>query len=109
MLTVVNDPSNMFKQNMIKHAGYIPHIIAEAVAEASSANDFMSCVEAAYGYPMRDINGGLIVNKIYTYPDEEDLFPLVQIGTPFDITVFVYTYSIVGFVMEDHQVIVRMD
>jgi len=97
-------------------AGLIPHIFAEAVMRAEDREDvtldtvaqLMSDVYGFGGfmYPM----GGDVdpVTGIYSYPGDDDLFPLVDIRSH-NLRVLVYPYGIVALTDGDRVKTARFD
>ena len=97
-------------------AGFIPQIFSEAVTLAEDCEDvtldtvaqLMSDVYGFGGfmYPM----GGDVdsVTGVYSYPGEDDLFPLVDIRSH-DLRVLVYPYGIVALTDGDRVKTARFD
>lgn len=90
--------------------GLIPYILSEAVGNAEDINDFIPTVEAAYGYGLYQIDEATVTDGVYSYPEDPDLHPLASYKIPkFNITIYQYPYGFVAFVMEDYEVVFRMD
>lgn len=97
-------------------SGYIPHIFAEAVmlsdergevtldTVAQAMNDVYGC--GGFMYPM----GGDVdpVTGVYSYPGDDDLFPLVDIRSH-HLRVLVYPYGIVALTDGDRVKTARFD
>ena len=65
----------------------------------------------AYGFPTSDLSG-LVINGVYTYPGDEDLYPYMAIISGSE-TLYIYPYGIVASVFEkdgeNTQLVTRLD
>ena len=65
-------------------------------------------LEASYGFPLYAMTGGRLVEGVYKYPGDPDLYPLVTLELH-GCTYHQYDYGIVAVVTEDSTSIFRMD
>lgn len=98
-------------------AGLIPNFLLTAENNQNSdvydIEQFIEDVKAQYGYPCISLEGK-VVDTVYKYPRDPDLYPLFSytFSIP-DLVVYQYEYSILAFIYkkdgEQHQFITRMD
>lgn len=65
-------------------------------------------LEASYGFPLLEMEGGQVVEGVYKYPQDPDLYPLVKVELH-GCTYYQYDYGLVAIVTEESTFIMRMD
>lgn len=114
--TITIDPLEHYRtvpfSRLWEATGLLPYFFAEAALEASnSLEDVKWVVGKCYGFPLHPMGGEVTDEGVYKYPEDPDLFPLVQFDLPQDIKILVYEYAITAFcdILTGETFVTRID
>lgn len=113
MLQITLDPKGKhveYSEDHIKSMlGLIPNFILQAQRDMEIEQySFAEAMEKQYGWPAGKMEG-TVVDGVYSYPSDPDLYPLAEYNCGEGITLYQYEYGIIAYVEPDKTTIVRMD
>lgn len=111
MFKLTIDPNNKFNRPdhfLLEACGFIPGWVAEW-ADSDSAKSLKDHLDDTYGFGLYQFDQGSINEQgTYSYPQDEDLDPLIKIETD-EGDFYMYQYAIVAIPTPTGPFICRMD
>ena len=99
-------------KRLLDALGIVPAFVIEAAMalEEATPRSVMDAMGDVYGFYLGDMEGGTVDSEgVYSYPEDPDLYPLIEWTLGGTVKVYMYNYAIIVVTDGKETIVTRMD